>query len=77
MVVCQLLSQCEGPLWKQIRGHGLAYGAYVTHNVDNGLLKLDLYRASNPQAAYEQSRDLIVSVVMEKNTVTVCLFFCS
>jgi Zn-dependent M16 (insulinase) family peptidase len=72
LIVCaQWLSQCEGPLWKQLRGRGLVYSASVSYSLDNALLTLNLYRASNAVAAYEEARSLIVRVGSRE---PVCLY---
>ncbi|ULT99399.1 hypothetical protein L3Y34_000613 [Caenorhabditis briggsae] len=48
MIFGQYLSQCEGPLWRAIRGDGLAYGANV---------------CAQPAVAYERTRDIIRKIV--------------
>ena len=37
-------------MWRNVRGAGLAYGASMDHDVLSGLLKLDIYRSSQPFA---------------------------
>lgn len=37
-------------IWRNVRGAGLAYGASMDHDVFSGLLKLDIYRSSQPAA---------------------------
>lgn len=55
MVFAQYLSQCEGPLWREIRGKGLAYGANIYPMPDAGLLMLSLYRSSDPAKVYAKT----------------------
>lgn len=57
----QYLTQLEGPLWKQIRGAGLAYGYHLSLMPHEGLLYLALYRATNVTAAFKETKAIIVS----------------
>lgn len=59
MVYLQYLTQLEGPLWKQIRGQGLAYGYTIAPKPNEGLLLLSLYRASNVVAAFKETKRII------------------
>ncbi len=59
----QYLTQLEGPLWRQIRGAGLAYGYNLSLMPHEGLLYLTLYRATNVSAAFKETKCIIVSVV--------------
>lgn len=56
----QYLTQLEGPLWKQIRGAGLAYGYHMSLMPHEGLLYLSLYRATNAKAAFKETKAIIV-----------------
>lgn len=58
----QYLTQLEGPLWKQIRGAGLAYGYNLSLMPHEGLLYLALYRASNATAAFKETKNIIVRI---------------
>ena len=37
-------------IWRNVRGAGLAYGTSMDHDVFAGLLKLEIYRSSQPFA---------------------------
>ena len=54
-LVVVLYKRCPCPscccsVWRNVRGAGLAYGASMDHDVFSGLLKLDIYRSSQPAA---------------------------
>lgn len=59
MLFLQYLLQLEGPLWRQIRGAGLAYGYSIIPRPNEGLLYLSLYRATNVVGAYKETRTII------------------
>lgn len=59
MLYLQYLTQLEGPLWRQIRGQGLAYGYTIAPKPNEGLLLLSLYRASNVVAAFKETKRII------------------
>lgn len=59
MVYANYLTQAEGPLWKQIRGKGLAYGFSITLKVHEGLLHLGFSRATNLVGAYKESSEIV------------------
>ncbi|XP_033228376.1 uncharacterized protein C05D11.1-like isoform X2 [Belonocnema kinseyi] len=59
LVYLQYLTQAEGPMWKNIRGHGLAYGYSLFAKPNDGLLYLSLYRATNVIGAYKEARAII------------------
>lgn len=61
MLLSQYLTQCEGPLWRGIRGEGLAYGANIYVQPDKKLLTLSLYRGSQINQAYEETKKIVVS----------------
>ncbi|CAL2036083.1 unnamed protein product [Caenorhabditis brenneri] len=63
MIFGQYLSQCEGPLWRAIRGDGLAYGANVFVKPDRKQITLSLYRCAQPALAYERTRDIIRKII--------------
>jgi len=51
LVLCELLSRTEGPLYTRIRGAGLAYDATVTFCFFSGLLCFNLHESSAPEKA--------------------------
>ncbi|KAF8807490.1 hypothetical protein BYT27DRAFT_7189561 [Phlegmacium glaucopus] len=58
-VALEVLNATEGYLWRYIRGSGLAYGAYVSIDVEAGLLNFSLYRSSNSLKAFEEAATVI------------------
>lgn len=67
LVLSEYLSQLEGPLWRQIRGNGLAYGCHVCLNVHENAVNFTLYRSSNIHRAYELSKQVIERHVSPDN----------
>lgn len=65
MLFLQYLTQLEGPLWRQIRGQGFAYGYSIAPKPHEGLLYLSLYRASNVVAAYKEAKRITVSTLLK------------
>lgn len=59
MLFLQYLTQLEGPLWRQIRGQGFAYGYNIVPRPHEGLLCISLYRASNVVAAFKECKTII------------------
>ncbi|KAK6038441.1 peptidase M16 inactive domain protein [Cooperia oncophora] len=60
MLLTQYLSQCEGPLWRGIRGVGLAYGVNLYVRSDRKTITLSLYRCAQPAQAYEETKKIVV-----------------
>ncbi|KAJ3976962.1 Metalloenzyme, LuxS/M16 peptidase-like protein [Lentinula raphanica] len=58
-VALEVLNATESYLWRYIRGSGLAYGAYVSLDVEAGLLSFTLYRSSNSMDAYKQASTVL------------------
>uniref|UniRef100_A0A182Q9C8 Peptidase M16C associated domain-containing protein n=1 Tax=Anopheles farauti TaxID=69004 RepID=A0A182Q9C8_9DIPT len=65
LLFLQYLTQLEGPLWKQIRGQGFAYGYNIVPRPNEGLLYFTLYRASNVVAAYKEAVAIMEKQVNE------------
>lgn len=59
MLYLQYFSQMEGPLWKQIRGQGLAYSSSIFSDPNEGLILFLLYRSANVVAAYKEASKII------------------
>lgn len=59
-LIAQYLSQAEGPLWKALRGKGLAYGVQIGLNPDKRLLNFSIYRSARLEEAYEQAKKVVV-----------------
>ncbi|CAD6190284.1 unnamed protein product [Caenorhabditis auriculariae] len=62
MIFAQYLSQCEGPLWRAIRGDGLAYGANIYVKPDRKQITLSLYRCAQPTNSYERTKQIVTDV---------------
>ncbi|PSS37563.1 hypothetical protein PHLCEN_2v579 [Hermanssonia centrifuga] len=62
-VAAEILNATESYLWRYIRGSGLAYGAYVTLDLEAGLSGFSLYRSSNSTEAFKQAKDVIHGLV--------------
>ncbi|XP_076436922.1 uncharacterized protein C05D11.1-like [Babylonia areolata] len=59
MVLIQYLIQCEGPMWCQIRGLGLAYGYSINIRPDLGLLYLMLTKSAQVVEAYQVGSKIV------------------
>ncbi|GMT19976.1 hypothetical protein PFISCL1PPCAC_11273, partial [Pristionchus fissidentatus] len=59
LLLTQYLSQCEGPLWKSVRGNGLAYGIWISTNVDVQELSMTIYRSANIPEAYAKVEQIV------------------
>ncbi|KAI0080089.1 hypothetical protein K474DRAFT_1590638 [Panus rudis PR-1116 ss-1] len=62
-VASEVLNATESYLWRYIRGSGLAYGAYVSTDLESGLLGFSLYRSSNSLEGYNQARTVVQGLV--------------
>ncbi|KAK2461846.1 hypothetical protein APHAL10511_006309 [Amanita phalloides] len=62
-VAVEVLNATESYLWRYIRGSGLAYGAYVSMDVEAGLLNFSLYRSSNYVDAFREAGKVIRGLV--------------
>ncbi|KAI0788552.1 Metalloenzyme, LuxS/M16 peptidase-like protein [Abortiporus biennis] len=62
-VAVEVLNATESYLWRYIRGSGLAYGAYVSIDLEAGLLGFSLYRSSNSMEAFNQAKKVIQGLV--------------
>ncbi|XP_043275299.1 uncharacterized protein C05D11.1-like [Venturia canescens] len=60
LLVClQYLAQLEGPMWKQIRGLGLSYSYDVSCKIDEGLMYLAFFGATNIVGAYKEAKAIV------------------
>ncbi|KIL70742.1 hypothetical protein M378DRAFT_6664 [Amanita muscaria Koide BX008] len=62
-VAVEVLNATESYLWRYIRGSGLAYGAYISMDVEAGLFNFSLYRSSNSMKAFEEAANMIRGLV--------------
>merc|ERR550519_3040233 len=62
----QYLTQLEGPMWRQIRGAGLAYGYFIYPSVGKGQLFMSLVKATHPVKAFIEARRIVMDQVNGK-----------
>lgn len=62
----QYLTQAEGPIWKQVRGKGLAYSYSMVAKYQEGLLYLVFYRATNVVGAYKETHQIVTKQLTSK-----------
>lgn len=55
----EFLIAVEGPLWRGIRGTGLAYGASISRSVETGFLSFLIYRGADPKQALTVAKSII------------------
>ncbi|AEO62585.1 uncharacterized protein THITE_2106927 [Thermothielavioides terrestris NRRL 8126] len=56
LVALGYLEAAEGPLRNAVRGAGLAYGVFFSHEVDGGYVQFKVYRSPDASKAIEASR---------------------
>ena len=61
MLAIQYLTQLEGPMWRQIRGAGLAYGYSILVSTNKGQIYFTLFKSTNPFRAYEEGKRIIMT----------------
>ncbi|KAL6716443.1 hypothetical protein ACLMJK_006010 [Lecanora helva] len=64
MVATSYLNVVEGPLWKAIRGTGLAYNTTFYRHTDSGQVSLEVYRAPDPLKAFFAAKDVVRKLVI-------------
>ncbi|KAF7306997.1 hypothetical protein MIND_00492500 [Mycena indigotica] len=62
-IALEVLNATESYLWRYIRGSGLAYGAYVSLDVESGLLSFSLYRSSNSMDGFKEAAKVLKGLV--------------
>lgn len=65
LVFIQYMTQLEGPLWRSIRGLGLAYHYDLLISVCEGLLYLTLYKATDVIAAYQKTKEIFTELLSQ------------
>uniref|UniRef100_A0A0N5ALS8 Mitochondrial presequence protease n=1 Tax=Syphacia muris TaxID=451379 RepID=A0A0N5ALS8_9BILA len=63
MLLSQYLTQTEGPLYRGVRGNGLAYGSNIYVRPDSKMLLLSIYRSADLIQAYEHSKKIVLDTV--------------
>lgn len=66
MVFIEYLIALEGPMWRQIRGMGLAYHYYMFSSPESGLLYFQLFKSAQLIQAYEIARTILDGFVTGK-----------
>jgi len=61
LVLNNYLTQCEGPMWRQIRGNGLAYSYDIYVSYDTGLIYFVLSKSTHLIKAYKEALNIIDS----------------
>lgn len=70
IVASAALSRTDGLIWEATRTTGLCYGAWVGIQESLGLMTLDIFRSPNAMAALKAIRELVLSIVEGRATVT-------
>lgn len=55
----EILTAMEGPLWRGVRGSGLAYDAAIRRMVESGFLTFVIYRGADAQQAWETTKKIV------------------
>jgi len=63
LLAIQYITQLEGPMWRQIRGAGLAYGYSIIVSTNKGQIYFTLFKSTSPAKAYEEGKRIIMSHV--------------
>lgn len=50
----------QGPLWRNIRGYGLAYHYNIVLNPNEGILQLYLFRSTDIVQAFRKTKEIMV-----------------
>jgi Zn-dependent M16 (insulinase) family peptidase len=72
VLLAEILSRTEGPLYTGIRGQGFAYGAYLNCFIWAGQLSFELYRSSEPKLALECFYDILRELDTPKGLEKYC-----
>lgn len=63
MVAVSYLDAVEGPLWKGVRGTGLAYGTSFSRQTESGQISFDVYRSPDAFKAFATSKKVVEDFV--------------
>jgi Zn-dependent M16 (insulinase) family peptidase len=74
MLYLQYINQLEGPMWRQIRGAGYAYGYAMYPDVTKGLLYFSLYRATNAANAFAEAKKIALDSLESNEDIDESLF---
>ena len=59
MVMIEYMAATEGPLWRSIRGQGLAYGFSLRLNIEEGTMYFGLSQASQLLTAFDTAAVIV------------------
>ncbi|KAG9235693.1 zinc metalloprotease [Amylocarpus encephaloides] len=62
-VAIAFLNSIEGPLWKSVRGEGLAYNARFISRISAGAVIMDILKSPDPYRAFIAARDVLISYI--------------
>jgi Zn-dependent M16 (insulinase) family peptidase len=63
MIAISFLEAVEGPLWVALRGKGLAYSSYFTHDADCGFVQFSVYRSPDSYRAFIAAKAVVESYI--------------
>eukprot|EP01006_Ploeotia_vitrea_P026948 TRINITY_DN59857_c0_g1_i1.p1 TRINITY_DN59857_c0_g1~~TRINITY_DN59857_c0_g1_i1.p1 ORF type:complete len:1040 (-),score=119.02 TRINITY_DN59857_c0_g1_i1:150-3209(-) len=66
LVLCEYLTACEGPFWKQLRGQGLTYSYSLYFDLSVGVLVFVLARSTNVAACYKEAKNIMEEFINGK-----------
>jgi Zn-dependent M16 (insulinase) family peptidase len=72
VLLAEILSRTEGPLYTSIRGQGYAYGAYLNCFIWAGQLSFELYRTSEPKLALQSFYHILEELGTEVGFSKIC-----
>lgn len=67
MLHLQYFSQFEGPLWKKIRGQGLAYSSQILSKPSEGLILFRLFRSVNVMAGFKEVKNIVETHLQDRS----------
>jgi len=59
LVAVAYLDAVEGPLWRAVRGTGLAYGTGFSRDLDGGFMQFRVYRSPDAHKAFRTARGVV------------------
>lgn len=77
LVAIELLCSIEGPMWREVRGLGLAYSFGMHGDADEGLVYFSLSRSSNVPKAFQVRSAMRIVMLLRCDVLRLFfLFFC-
>ena len=69
LVAVAYLDAVEGPLWRAVRGTGLAYGTGFSRDIDGGFMQFRVYRSPDAHRAFARSREVVEAFASGKEAL--------